>query len=335
MLLKKSLKPIRNWITLTAIILFVGLQSTHAEENLTLNEVLTQLYGADQLNPSNDSLLGKYIKEANAQTVVRQFWRAPLGSVNPPHEYGPKRLIVAVSPQTFPIFKKYFSSEHFLYLLNEHGNFAAFEGKMSNPRDPWHGQVLDTEFTYRAESKMAIPMILDSAEGARARLFFKLSSLNRDLARFPWKLESSGVLGVGGKPYSGHGAWATGCGTWIGNMPIGSELVDEYYFPSGDADGTQPNSPALRKYKTPRDLDEETEKVLRQVWTVPGHQQLGEVLDPGANRRGEFDNAGWASFTFFGSASAERVPVIFLFVKDASTPIDPEFKFIIDSYGPY
>ncbi len=303
----------------------------------TLNDVLDEIYGSDYLKPSPESLLGKYIAETGAKTVVRQFWKAPEGSVVPPHALGPKRLVVAVSEKTFAVFKKYFSSLNFLFLLNEHGNMAAFEGKRALSGDYWQGQYLSEPFTALSEGRIAVPMILDDSEGLRARRYFKLGAtpsavVRRNthhgvLARYPWLLESATNAG---NAYSASGAWSDGCGTWIGNMPIGNKLVNEYIFPSGDPDGKTPNRQKLEKYKDPTGYDAATIKLLRRVWTVPGHQQLGEILAPMSNRRGEFDNAGWASYTFLGAASTERVPVVFLFVKDVTRPLRGSFGFVTD-----
>ncbi len=301
-------------------------------ENLTLDAVLFQLHGKDYLQPSKESLLGKYIAETGAQTITRKFWRAPDGSRLPPHELGPARLIVPVSQATFPLFKKYFSSIHFLHLLHEHGNRVAFEG-MRSGGDNWSGQNLDVEFQFPGNGKITSPMILSSSEGLRAKKYFQLARLfpgqyrdQSNLARYPWYLR-----GAERGAYCGAGAWATGCGTWIGNMPIGDELVDEYYFPAGDADGDGAIHPKLQNYVT-KDLNlkPETEALLREVWTVPGHKQLAEILDKGANRRGEFENAGWTSITFLGSASPKRVPVVFLFVDDVKKKPDPEFYYSVD-----
>ncbi len=331
-----------KWNTLlTGLCLLSSISSFAEERNLTLNEVQELFHGPDYLHPSADSLVGKYLAETGAATLIQPFWTAPENSIFPPRERGPKRLVVSVSPKTFPVFMKYFSSKHFLYLLNEHGTFAAFEGKMSNPNEVgWQAHVLDTDLAFLDQSnlsqsryvtnlpRIAAPMILDSNEGDRAHDYFELARRAPKVARKPWELKNAG-----GKRYSTRGGWADGCGTWIGNMPIGNELVDEYFFASGDADGTQPAHAKLIPFDVPAGLDAETTALLKKVWTVPGHKQLSEILDPQANRRGEFDNSGWTTYKFVGTATPERVPVIFYFVENAHKRIKPDFEFAMDRYG--
>ncbi len=331
----KVLTGLNQILGATTIALSLLIGGAQADDPYTLQEFRMKLHGPDYLHPSRDSLIGQYLAETKAETVIRSFYRAPEYSAFPPHELGPKRLVVAVSPATFETFKKYFTSKHFFYVLNEHGNHASFEGRMSNPGDIFHAEVMTHELTFLTGprgTRIATPMILSSSEGDRVHKFFTLSSLDKDLARYPWKIVAKGgVAGIGEKFYSGKGAWATGCSTWLGNIPMGDELVDEYTFPSGD-DGQEPVRQKLRPCKTDG-FSDEVRKAVLDVWKVPGHKQLGEVLDPGANRRGEFENAGWTGLTFYGSAPAERVPVIFVFVQDASVGIDPNFEFSIEKFG--
>ncbi len=299
------------------------------EKTLTLPEVASLVHGGDPLKPSAESLIGKYIHETGAQTLVRRFWTAPEGSLNPKRELGPKRLVVTVSDETFKVFKKYFSSKHFLFYLNEHAGYAAFEGRASRNQeynDMWQGENLQVEFKGVPLYHMVTPILLSSTEGARAENFFELakrtSRIYRDNpARSPWYLKAKD-----GGGYCSRSLWYAGCATWFGNMPLGDELVDAYYFDSGDGDGTQPLAQPLKDYET-KIYDEETAALIRKVWTVPGHKQLSEMLNPMGNRRGEFDNGGWTTYHLLGGGSIERIPVTFFFVKDVRNPLNEDFNF--------
>jgi hypothetical protein len=76
----------------------------------------------------------------------------------------------------------------------------------------------------------------------------------------PWLLHSQDQ-----KPYSAKTGFM-GCTSWFGTMPIGDELVDEYYFPAGDADGDGAIHPKLQNYVT-KDLNlkPKTEALLHKI----------------------------------------------------------------------
>ena len=299
-----------------AMAMFQGLAFA---EDLTLDQVQKDLHGGDLTRPSPDSLIGKYLAETGASTVVRKFANAPVGNEIPKYALSEDRLVVAVSENTFPVFKKYFSSMNMMYQVYEPNDMkltVGFEGKRGT-----EGMNRD-DMTFTVSGTLMIPILLDSQEGARARNFFKLADKNSRYAANPWFLRSAN-----NEPYSAMSAFM-GCTHWFGGMPIGNNTVDAFNFPHGDEDptGDKPNTKKLVDYVVPEAFSPEMKQLIRDVWTVPGHQQLGEILAPSSFRRGEFANPGWVAYTLTGTVKTDRIPVIFLLVDDEKAPLPADFK---------
>lgn len=299
--------------------------SAHAYDSVdkkTLKEVGIELHGRNPLKPSKKSLIGKYLSETGAKTVTRKFLTAPPKSVNPPSKLGAEKLVVAIGEESFEKFKAKLSGKNYLYVYftpNAGTLYISFEGQYGNPvysrrMSPLH---------FNSPGTLMVPILLDSAEADRVGAFIK-ASLNPNTHRYmesPWALQTKNKT-----RYSASSAFQ-GCTHWFGNIPIGNKQVGSYFFPAGDedADGTKPQTKELEAYEAPTGMNREDEELLRQIWTVPGRQQLGEVLAPGANRRGEFTNPGWVMYTLLGAVGTDRVPVVFLFTRDEKEAIPANF----------
>ena len=76
---------------------------------------------------------------------------------------------------------------------------------------------------------------------------------------------------------------------------------------------------------TKSNLSIEAQALIHEVWKVPGHQLLGELLAPAAARRGEFTNVGWLTYNALGSIGTDRTPVVFYLANDEKAPLAADF----------
>lgn len=282
--------------------------------DMTFAETTELLLGPDVMNPNPDSLVGKYRAATNASMIRRTF-------DNGYGVQGQERWVVAVNSLTQVHFKKFFRLANFLLhyhtptqgtLLTSHENKV---GTYSNNRS-------DLQINDQYPGTVIPLVLLDSYEGQRARLFYQLGREDENKSKYPWNLPPE----TPNQPYSAASAF-TCCTFWFGNIPVGRETTNEYWFP-GFYNTNVPNTdPSIVAQAAHRPLNNHSGDLLSKlVWTNPGHLQLSEVLGLRAqNLAGEFAAPGWVGTTLVGSASAERVPIVFLVVPDVAAPIDPNF----------
>jgi hypothetical protein len=296
-----------------------GLQSLRrALGDMTLQEVQLLVHGGNPLKPTAKSLLGRYLKETGATTVVRTFSIGP----NATDPQGPQRLVVAVSNKSLPKYMEYFTSENFLTHVHapDQGTLqVGFQGKVgtyANLYEDMRSPRLGT---------MMINILLKSTEGQRVAQFFKLGQDQQYnlIAQWPWQLPN----------YCATSGYSS-CTHWVGNIPIGDKLVAEYKFPgrvdqhayNATPDSPLPRIQKLNQYEHPSPL-------VKRVWKVPGNEQLANTLGLGPqNLAGEFANPGWVAITLTGPASTERVPVVFLMTADHKAAIAADFPLNIHAY---
>lgn len=312
-----------------------------------LSEVAKALYGGDIHSPSPKSLIGKYIARTGAKTVVRRFLTAPKGSELPVSTLGPEKLVVAVSAETLSQFSKIASDKHFLFQYHyphaQHFYFG-FESKVYNFYGRAGIESLDDWFVspkpnvprdMKLYGSMFLPILLSTAEANRTQDFIDLFMVRENpwdgIWIQPWNLDNGSQSP---EMYAPKDGYYLGCAHWFGNMPIGSKTVSEYVFSSGPSDpkGERPNTKSLTEYSRFRGqaIPGSLDSLVRKVWTVPGHETLADLLGQrAANLRGEFANPGWIAYTLTGSVGIDRVPVVFLYVEDATKPIDSEFDTFI------
>lgn len=297
----------------------------------TLEEMRILTYGPDPLHPAPESLLGRYLAETGATTVIRTFLRAPAGSIHPPSVPGPEKLVVAVSDRSFAAFSRYFSAEHLLihyHTPRQNTLVLAFKGRMGSYAN--HNRAMD----FGTVGTLLMPILFSEAESHALTKYFNLASVDSLVVREPWILKNSS-----GEAYAPYDGYAGQCTYWLGNIPVGAQLSDAYEHASAtDPDATHPISKRLVDYSLivkngrPQTLTRRESEMLHLVWSVPGRQQLGELLGQReAKLRGELANPGWAAYTLLGSVSTDRVPVVFRFVADHTLPIDPTFDPLIEA----
>jgi hypothetical protein len=252
-------------------------------------------------------LIGKYISETGAATVIRSFSLGP-GK----NGQGPRRLVVALSAETFPIYQKYFTREEFLIPFG-HAHLV-HNGKVHS----YTHSGIEFRFTHHLNTPLPL-VLLKTSEARRAAQFFELYAKLKLTSGGPWHHAAA-------KPWMLPGYCAAGgydnCTHWIGNMPLGDELVDEYTFPACfEAGGDRaPRTQKLMPYEHPDPL-------MHEVWSVPGHQQFADMIGQrDANLHGEFASPGWVITTILGPTSVERVPIVFVIVADHKAPIPADFE---------
>jgi hypothetical protein len=279
--------------------------------SLTLSETRVVYMGKDgsgtEFTP--DSLIGKYVAESGASVKLMD-----VPDMNGTRDYPEKKLFVAVSAESFPLFHKYFSGRTFMSSL---GHGAVLQGQLVT--DVW-GNTSEL----RAMREMTpLPMvILKTSEGERLHRYLETATQARyknwnNALKQPWLLRNSK-----GEQYVHTGGYHC-CTNYWGNMPIGDKLVDAYALPLVNEWGGNPN--AVRQPIVEHKLvqwDNADEAALKNIWTVPGHQQVSDVLGHlERNVNGEFASPGWVIQTLMGETPSDRAPVIFIFMNDHKSEI--------------
>lgn len=311
---------------------------------LSLEDTAQLLHGGNPLAPHPESLLGRYIGETQAATVVRRFPR----DTNYNDLVSPERLVVAVSPQTLDAFRRLLASRPeifgqlhtpeqgtlLVYFLGRTGTYAS----------------LSQDFRFPTVGTMLPAILLSSTEGARLNQYFNLGTFFREdsiLAQHPWL--------TGFCLPSGYSS----CTHWIGNMPIGDRRVSQYTLPGRVdqyasnallADPVADRAPRVSQL-TPfqynfrardnvtlsdgRVLDSAAKaRFLSRVWQTPdAPEQFANMLGLGEqNLAGEFANPGWVALSVLGGAPVERAPVVFVFVDNHTAPLANDFNLRIRAY---
>lgn len=294
--------------------------------DMTLAEVGELVHGGSPLKPTPESLLGRYLHETGAASLVRRFNLAPDSK-----KLGPQRLVIALSESSFPVYAKYFLGQNFLthvHTPQQETLYLAFEGKFGRYA------VLDKDLRTPREGTLMPTLLLKSTEGSRASLYFDVirsleSHQERQAMLRPWLLE--GYCAMGGY---------NSCTHWVGNIPIGDRLVGSYRFP-GEVDVHANNAvgPAVQvRPLAPYGLEGSgipTGQVarVRKVWKVPGHEQLADVV--GLRRQnvaGELANPGYVAVSLLGPAPQQRVPLVFVVVPDHQAALRPDFDLLIEAF---
>lgn len=262
----------------------------------SLEDMNLWLHGGNPLKPTSDSLLGMYLAETGARTFAVQF------NVHGTRRWGPERLVVNVSQDSFAAFLKYFQREEFLTIVAHaqlNHNHRVKGIRFSDFRLPHVNSVLPY-------------VVLKTTEGQRLTQYFNLyEKLGPNhwnhIAAQPWLLPG----------YAKQGGYVC-CTQWIGNMPLGDERVDYYAFPNRD----RPSSPIRGKFGK----YEHDDPLVKRVWKTPGNQSFSELLDQGAaNLRGEFASTGWVYETLLGPTRIDRVPVVFRITEDHTQRFKEDF----------
>ncbi len=296
--------------------------------DMTLKEVQLLTYGKDPLNPSPQSLLGKYIAETGAQTAIKNF------SLGPKRKNSTQaRLVVAVSEASFARYLELFKKPNFLIHVH-----TPQQGTLYVAQNGLHGSYgsLTNELRLPSIGTIMPHILLSSKEANRSTNFFKLGGINGELAQYPWELKNKDDVS-----YCARSGYSS-CTHWFGNIPLGDKTVDGYKFPGRVDEHADYDVPEGRQYKklVPYDLkfldteiDAEEARLVRLVWKTPGNEQLASVL--GLERKnvaGEFASPGFVAVSLTAAAPVTRVPVVFLITSDHRLEIDPNFDPQIEAY---
>ncbi|MFZ4715856.1 MAG: hypothetical protein ACOYL6_19190, partial [Bacteriovoracaceae bacterium] len=243
--------------------------------------------------------------------------------------FGQEKLVVAVDATMMEDLKLIMADEHLFSHLHQprqgtlrigHAGKSFYYGPGSYELDQYlsQGSIVPTVF-------------LSSTEAQRMGQYMEgLANQNTfTLVQKPWL--SNGYCAVGGY---------TSCTHWVGNIPIGDEVVNAYTFP-GKVDeyannrinpdpelDKLPRTQDLAPYEFPENyrLTEEDKALIKRIWKVPGNQQFAYSLGIGkANEYGQLANPGWVAHVFTSRIKVNRSPVIFFIVPNAKVPIAPDF----------
>ena len=241
--------------------------------------------------------LNQYVRETGASVRKMAFPKIQGGA-----EMGPERTVLALSAASFASFVQHFSDLDMFSTMG-HGNLL-----FKNSIYAYNGQRSD--FRLPALNTPLPIVLLKPTEAQRFGTYMNLivqfgGSWSSKLKQ-PWQIP--GYMSAQGGYHC--------CIHWIGNIPIGDKLVEEYSLPGGD--NQPPRIAKLSPYQ-PRDQQDQW---AAQVWTYPGHEQLADTLgQKDANLRGEFASAGWVIQSLLGGTSTERVPLVFIVTNDHQAPI--------------
>lgn len=322
----------------------------------TLKDMQTLVYGQDPLNPSKESLIGRYLAESKAGHIQRRFPRGPKAREG----IGEPKLTVALETSKRDLFLKYFDFPELLMHYHTPGQETLLI-YFNKSKISYAGQnVKEQSPTSFTNPGMLLPIILlDTSEAERLSNYLQLEQLGGK-AKVPWELPNYCAMG-------GYNS----CTHWFGEMPIGEKRVDAYSFPgkvdehaySNSEMSKRPQISALQKYwkssnyrlmlsyfrpqggiypgeaidpglnnvRRSIDFAKYVDKLTRQVWQVPGRLPFADLLgQEAAKLRGEFANPGYVADVLLGRVNNERVPVVFR-VQYVSE-LDPNFDLEIEAY---
>jgi hypothetical protein len=249
--------------------------------------------------------------------------------------WGPERLVVAISEGNFDAFQTQFMSRMDLAMHNHTPNQGTLYIQHHGHSQNYTSMGYSNPFRLPSQNGTILPTILMSTtEAQRMKQFFELGHKHIEVAKNPWNLPNYCATG-------GYGS----CTHWFANVPIGDTRVERYTFPGfldnyaynhlPPVNGRSP-TPAedaaarvqdLQPFEDIPGIDETIMAQMRRVWKAPrGNEQLASVLGVLDNAtNGEMASPGYTAMTLTGSASVERVPVVFIRVGDHRAPIDPNF----------
>lgn len=331
---------------------------------LNVEELQELVYGADALNPSQESLIGQYLARTGAKTLQRAFTKGP------PTETlrkGPQKLVIAVSEESFPVYREIFKRPEFLihmHMPNQGTLHIAHEGTLAT-YSRFDLNNAANELRFPTPGTLMPHILLKTTEAQRMsmiRIFYNgLPSALQSSSelRYPW------TIGQEYSPMCGYGS----CTFWVGHLPLGDQLENLAYF-AGKVDEharnpvstapqiahfkEQEESVVIEKLKTLYNPYFSTGSItlndlvmlarrLKQIWRAPSYRSLSQLLGPEevlANLGGEYANPGWVVWRLLSNSSYydeknvynNRVPFVFLAVPDHHTEIDPNFDPRINAY---
>jgi hypothetical protein len=287
--------------------------------DLSLAEVQRRTWGNDPLHPSPDSLLGTYLRETGATTLIRRF---------PTHhgsqELGPERLVVSVSAASFPEIKRRLGTLNYMTTVDHAmvvhgGNYWTYSGGKSD----W-GAVGNSQY------KVFSMVMLDSHEGQRMDQY--LRARQRYSARGMWNTVIDQPWTIPG--YMPARSAYGGCTQHIANIPVGNVRAPSLHYPGAHcryAEDYDRNRP-FEEQNTPREIvvgqNNHDDPMVRRVWKSDAvNQQLAEILGlHDANAvRGDMASPGGVISSILGEADPARIAVVLVARPDHREPIQADF----------
>jgi hypothetical protein len=302
---------------------------------MTVQETNLLLHGGNPQQPTADSLIGKYIAETGAQTVVRTFGQNLVNRAPDPNgPQGEARLVVAVGPNSLEVFKKYFNRPELMYHAHGRGQGTLYVSHLGQSGS--YSQVQRSGADTRLSDGAIWPtIVMSTSEGGRARAYFDIAVSGSQASKTPWSLEG----------YCAKGGYSS-CTHWWGEMPIGDRRVNELVFP-GKIDqyastsisndpviDAQPRRQPLAQYQIPANTPRDAARRINRLFTYPqAGEQLAVMVGTEAQLvAGEWANPGYVAVSLVSRSTTERVPVVFYNVQDHRTPIQANFDTGISAY---
>ncbi|MFZ4713778.1 MAG: hypothetical protein ACOYL6_08715 [Bacteriovoracaceae bacterium] len=300
----------------------------------TFEETAVMYHGGNPLEPTADSILGKFIKKHKPATLKRSFTHGPGYTT-----FGPEKLVVAVDQAMMKDFAKLMKDEHLFahYHTPEQGTLNVLhEDRILH----WSG-ANNTKFSaYNKRSGTILPTVMLSSTEAQRMTQYMNGLADDSITEYvqkPWEMGAYCAK-------SGYNS----CTHWVGNLPIGDEVVTAYTFPGKVDDyayqSIHPDNPELDKLPRTQDLvpqyenveediKEASKQLLKRIWKVPGNQQFSYLLGIGkANEYGQMANPGWVAHIFTSRIKVNRSPVVFVIVDDAKLPLAADFDLQISAH---
>jgi hypothetical protein len=268
-----------------------------------LREVWTKMFNV----PDVDGDVDLYLAESNAEADYRSFQIRPGDATR-----GEPRLVINVSPQTWPIYLRHFGGRHIFENLSYANNQA-----LSYMR--WRGETFlgPVVAAMPPPGTIGLPILISENEAVRVhRALYIMSQYpgsHYGGYQYPFRVQGYGFPNFN---------YYQNCSAWPGLMMAGDRLVTQVEGP-GNLEHNRDAPPIvgqLTPYPMPPEIQPEDQEIFRAVFSVPGHQTLWESWGFPL-RDGDFTSAGWFSHTLLGRASTERLPIVVNYTTDHTLPI--------------
>ena len=291
-----------------------------------------------KLKPTGE--IGKFIKASKANYIVRDFFYDHPD--NPSDEERTRRLVVEVTPRTFPLWKKYFSNSTSPYLFHFHtpSQGTVMAGFQNRFIGGW-GREEGNHIRFPSTGTFAPMMVFSNSEMKNIQTYFEVRTKLRELgieisnspdhkddgtpidkfkkygipkgldpgniesetAHKPWELQGMGFKEV---IYGGE------CTAWLGEMPVGRPILKQIEISTAEGKS--------RVYNLkPVSMNGKVGKLFSQIWTYPYKERIVDLLKiPVKNTYHQ--NPGWLFVGLTEWALQTRVPVVFVFNDQKTSP---------------
>jgi hypothetical protein len=283
----------------------------------TFDEVARELHGGNNKQISPESRLGRYLAQSGAAIKYHRFADGTGG-------FGPEKPIVAVSPDTFPLFSRLFGSEYANGFEHLHtpGQGTLLTRWMTHT---FSYATLGGEWRFPQVGSIGPIILLSDNEANRIEKYWALNETGSHICRAPNMIPG---YGYPADAYIGN------CTAWVGHIPLGDETyetvtsagsIDQW----GDGAGSSPRVGTLTDYPAIAGIDE---TLLREVWGNPLRKRLWDILEI-PFELANHTNPGWVAISLTALAKDERVPFVVAYVENA-TQIPEPFESSISAVGP-